>query len=490
MRTKLRDLAQVRLSGYILGRSYARRMRRHTTRYSMRLLPLLALFLLLAACELKETPDTASQPAEDVAAAADVAAEPTADTAAEAPDVGPELPVYPAVTFNKRPWLQWPTAESVTLLAETAEETPLDVVMTHAGGSFHLYTEPTRPTFQFLGMELEGLDGWFHQVDIPVPEGVGAFTVSVANADYIREVTLPQSLDSFTMIAFGDTRTHHDIHQQVADQVAAEKALVVFQTGDLMDSALELAQWNQFFQIEAKALQESFYFPIFGNHEIGGEDYYYTLFETRNSFGSERNWWLDLGQVGIIGIEQYATDWNDPEALVWLEAVLSQLQDKRWLIFAHHEPMYTFSNHGPCWSSTASTSSSPATTIATSGSRSTASPTSSPAAAAPPSTPPVPVPTRRWTWCRAGASSTTTCASKSPPTSSPSPSSIPRTAPPSIFLSCSAVPLSPPVIPRAPRVLGLAEVATPKTCASGLRVGERHVLRKVAQAACFSAVTV
>jgi predicted phosphodiesterase len=313
----------------------------------MRLLPLLALFLLLAACELKETPDTASQPAEDVAAAADVAAEPTADTAAEAPDVGPELPVYPAVTFNKRPWLQWPTAESVTLLAETAEETPLDVVMTHAGGSFHLYTEPTRPTFQFLGMELEGLDGWFHQVDIPVPEGVGAFTVSVANADYIREVTLPQSLDSFTMIAFGDTRTHHDIHQQVADQVAAEKALVVFQTGDLMDSALELAQWNQFFQIEAKALQESFYFPIFGNHEIGGEDYYYTLFETRNSFGSERNWWLDLGQVGIIGIEQYATDWNDPEALVWLEAVLSQLQDKRWLIFAHHEPMYTFSNHGP-----------------------------------------------------------------------------------------------------------------------------------------------
>jgi predicted MPP superfamily phosphohydrolase len=279
----------------------------------------------------------------------------TLQDVAEAPDTlpaidyGAELPIFPEVTFVKPPYLQWPTKESVTLLAETNEETPLHIILTWEGGATDTITTPTEPEFTFLTMPMDGLDGFFHQADIKVPEGIGEFTLTIANApDYKRDVELPQYLDSFTMIAFGDTRTNDDIHQEVSNQIVAEEALIVFQTGDLMDSGLEVAQWNNFFKIEAAMLESSFYFPIFGNHEVGGDSYYYTLFETRNSYDSERNWYAEWGPVGFIGIEQYKTRWaQDEEALLWLEETLIKLQDKRYLIFSHHEPMYTFSNHGP-----------------------------------------------------------------------------------------------------------------------------------------------
>ena len=39
--------------------------------------------------------------------------------------------------------------------------------------------------------------------------------------------------------------------------------------------------------------------------------------------------------------------WTDDESLLWLEQTLQKLEDKKWLFFTHHEPMYSFSNHGP-----------------------------------------------------------------------------------------------------------------------------------------------
>ena len=177
----------------------------------------------------------------------------TLQDVAEAPDTllaidyGAELPIFPEVSFIKPPYLQWPTTESVTLLAETNEEVPLHIILTWEGGATDTITVPTEPEFTFLTMPLDGLEGFFHQAEIKVPEGIGEFTLTIANApDYKRDVVLPQYLDSFTMIAFGDTRTNDEIHQEVSNQIVAEEALIVFQTGDLMDSALEIAQWNDF----------------------------------------------------------------------------------------------------------------------------------------------------------------------------------------------------------------------------------------------------
>lgn len=315
----------------------------------MRHLTAVLFALLMSGCAADSGSDNppSDEPASDARASVQDGAEEGGDSGFE-PDVEKVLPIYPEVSFIKRPYLQWPTSTSVTLLAETAEEVPLDVVMTYDGGATHTYSEPRKPEFTFLTMPLDGFDGWSHQLDIMVPEGIGQFELTIANApDYQREVVLPQSLESFTMVAFGDTRTNPDIHQEVSNQIVAEKPLIVFQTGDLMDSALEVKQWNEFFAIEAGMLESSFYFPIFGNHEVGGESYYYELFETRNSYDSERNWYAEWGPVGFIGIEQYKTRWEkDEDALAWLEETLAKLQDKRWLIFSHHEPMYTFSNHG------------------------------------------------------------------------------------------------------------------------------------------------
>ncbi len=323
----------------------------------MRIVRFMLFPLLLLACSNSDgSKDKKAQvPASDTVGATmeitapEVSGETPETTLAPGDDMVSETPTFPEVTFIKRPYLQWPTKTSVTLQAETANATPLAIVLTHDDGSFTTITEPYQPEFSFLGVPMDGLTGWFHKVDLPIPEGVEQFDLEIANApDYHRHVVLPQYLDSFSMIAFGDTRTNLDIHQTVSNQIVAENPLIVFQTGDLMDSGLEVAQWNTFFDIESKMLEESFYFPIFGNHELGGESYYYEFFETRNTFHSERNWYADWGPVGFIGIEQYTTHWElNDEALNWLEEALAKLQDKRWLIFSHHEPMYTFSSHGP-----------------------------------------------------------------------------------------------------------------------------------------------
>ena len=265
------------------------------------------------------------------------------------PDQITEIPPYPEVSFIKAPYLQWPTAQSVFLLAETIEETPLHIVLTGDDTEQHFVTMPFQPDFNFLTAPMPGLDGWFHQVELPVPDGETQFSLSIVNApDYHRDVVLPQSLESFVMVAFGDTRSNTEKHQMVSDLIATENPLVVLHSGDLMSSGLEVSQWNEFFDIESALLTNSFYLPVFGNHELGGETYYYGLFETGNNFHSERNWVADLGQVVIIGVEQYTTHWNyNVDGQFWLEENLKKYQDRPWLFFSHHEPMYTWSSHGP-----------------------------------------------------------------------------------------------------------------------------------------------
>jgi len=290
--------------------------------------------------------DAAAEPEkfEDLGAE-DLAAQ---EATAEVDVVEEELPVLPPVTFIKAPYLQWPTTGSVTLLAETNEETPLDVILAFEGGTEHFYSVPTIPKFQLMGTPLEPLAGFFHQVEVSLPEGVTDFSVTVANGtgDGL-DVTLPQSLDSFVMVVFGDTRTQADKHQIVVDAIVEEAPLVSVNTGDMVELGTFVTYWNEFFAIEAELLGSSFFLPVFGNHEVTGEDYFNTLFETGNSFGDERNWWADLGSVGIVGISQYGTDWSKPEPLAWLEEAFEALQDKPWLFLVHHEPMFTFSSHDP-----------------------------------------------------------------------------------------------------------------------------------------------
>ncbi len=277
--------------------------------------------------------------------AGDVAPDAAADSGAD----GSGTPVPPPATFYKTPWLQWPVPGQVTFLAETKEEVPLLLKLSWNGGQTELQTVPVKLKFDFMGIEMPTFAGWFHEVVLPVPVEVPDFDIEVVNGGFSRHVELPQFIPLSRMILFGDTRTDHAAHQAVADLILAEQSPLVLQTGDLTEGGSILTNWDKFFEIEGPMLWSSFYFPTFGNHEAFGEGYFEALFESGNNHLHERNWWVDLGDLGIINIDQYATNWASAEALAWFEDAATKLADKQWLFVTMHEPFYTFSNHLP-WS--------------------------------------------------------------------------------------------------------------------------------------------
>jgi len=272
------------------------------------------------------------------------------DGSKEAADRHGELsdsPRFPTVTFVKNPWFQWPSPGRFFILAETNEETPLDLSVEWEGGKGRYSSEPTQPEFEFLGIPLPDMDGYFHQVEVVLPKEAGSVFVRVLNSDgFERNLLLPHTLNPLQMVVFGDTRVQHDQHRMVVERIMADMPALVLHTGDMTVAGAKIEHWGTYFEIEGELLSSTFLLPIFGNHEIAGEGYFEVLYQTDNNYDdTERNWWLDLGDLAIVGIQAYSTDWTADDSLLWLEETLKKLSDKRWLFFSHHEPMYTFSNH-------------------------------------------------------------------------------------------------------------------------------------------------
>jgi len=225
---------------------------------------------------------------------------------------------------------------------------PLLVELDTGKKTHEFLSQPTTPKFELLGIPLESLTGYYHVLTMEIPEKINGAELTIVNAPgYVRKILVPQDLPEFRMVAYGDVRSQHDKHKMVVDRIAKEHPLVVLQTGHLVSSGPNLDLWEKYFEIEAPLMSGSYYFPVFGNHEWGGEGYFEAFFSTRNNYLNERTYWVDLGIVGMVVVDNYSVNWAEAEPLEWLETALSMLEDKPWLIFSSHHPIYTNSNHSP-----------------------------------------------------------------------------------------------------------------------------------------------
>jgi len=300
----------------------------------------LALVLLIAACS-----SSGGRAPDQVVPAGD------AVTAAEAvvPDDSGEHVVFTPTDLLKGPWLQWVTSASFHVMAESEDEVPL-VVEVYVDGALRttVTTTPMKPDFSNQLIPLPSTEGWIHQAEVTGVAPGEAFEVLVVNSQDTAAGIVPETGTPVSLVLFGDTRTNVDKHRMVVDAIAATGPAMVLHTGDLMASGADIAQWQEFFDIERDLMAGAFFYPIFGNHEAFGQAYFDTFFHTESNFENERNWSTIWGDFGFLGIEIYTTDWSDGEALAWMDQELSRLrEDAQWVIVAFHEPMYTFSNHGP-----------------------------------------------------------------------------------------------------------------------------------------------
>lgn len=194
--------------------------------------------------------------------------------------------------------------------------------------------ERRAPVLKFQKVTYTGLDaGTTYYYDVTgASEGQGQFK------------TPPSGQASFQFVAFGDTRTRHDVHKKVVEAVIKAAPDFVLHTGDLVADGEDASQWPVFFSIEKNLLNKTVFCPVPGNHERGSRLYYdafdqrvpYYSFDWGSAHFSMLN--NDLANVSPNSAVREAF-WA--EQMRWLEADLAAAQKADLRFIAMHSPPMT-----------------------------------------------------------------------------------------------------------------------------------------------------
>jgi acid phosphatase type 7 len=154
----------------------------------------------------------------------------------------------------------------------------------------------------------------------------------------------PNAADPYRFVAYGDTRTRHDVHRRVMETLV--KTVIpdfVLNNGDQVENGYDAALWPLFFDIEKELLRQTVFFPSLGNHERNSS-YYYELLQQKSGYYSF-DWGnghftvlnTDIGNLSASPKERDEL-WN--EQVRWLEQDLQEHQAAAWrFVSGHHPPM-------------------------------------------------------------------------------------------------------------------------------------------------------
>ncbi len=155
---------------------------------------------------------------------------------------------------------------------------------------------------------------------------------------------------TFLFGIYGDTRTGHETHRQVAEALARHRPAAVFHTGDLVADGTNWDDWVRFFSLEQDLLSGASLYPALGNHEADGATYL-DLFELpEDETGTERYYSVAIGPALFVSLDLYGSDYHaGSEQYDWLEATLAAAaQDpniRHTFVLLHHGP-YDSGSHG------------------------------------------------------------------------------------------------------------------------------------------------
>ena len=150
---------------------------------------------------------------------------------------------------------------------------------------------------------------------------------------------------SLKFIAYGDTRTNAQVHDQVAEAVVAtytadpDWQTFILHVGDLVSDGNSESVWqNEFFSPGLTHIRDmTAQLPLqacMGNHEGSG-----VLFQKYfpYPFVNTRYWSFDDGPVHVVVVDQYTSYTPGSDQLAWIESDLAA-SSKRWKFMLLHEP--------------------------------------------------------------------------------------------------------------------------------------------------------
>lgn len=147
-----------------------------------------------------------------------------------------------------------------------------------------------------------------------------------------------ESLSS-PIVIYGDSRTNHQIHQKIVDEIIKVKPVMVFHTGDLVENGLISDQWTTFNSITSDLTKIAKFYPALGNHENNSPLY----FDNFNLPNNERWYSVETDSLCFIILDSNSDCSISSEQYLWLENKLQNISEHTKFIIAifHHPPFST-----------------------------------------------------------------------------------------------------------------------------------------------------
>jgi len=153
-------------------------------------------------------------------------------------------------------------------------------------------------------------------------------------------------VDSYTFLAYGDTRSDATTHTAIVAEIVSLHPEFVLQSGDLVDHGKSASEWAEFDSIESPIKKAHIaYYPARGNHDLGG----YYLSHVTEKYDSGNGYYYAFTRHNarfmiVDSFEEY-----DPTSAQyhWLEGELAKAQKAAQNTFVmFHESPFSVGPHG------------------------------------------------------------------------------------------------------------------------------------------------
>jgi len=175
------------------------------------------------------------------------------------------------------------------------------------------------------------------------PDGLSDTGFIVSVSDGLLEDSLVVTIKIIPcLLVYGDTRTNHNIHQQIVDLILPHQPSTVFHSGDLVNNGNLSSDWDIFNTITSQLRLMSEFYPALGNHEYQSR-LYFDNFDLPNN---EQWYSVERNHIHFIILNSCVATYIGSEQYQWLEADLASVPDSvKFIAAIFHHPPYSTGPH-------------------------------------------------------------------------------------------------------------------------------------------------
>lgn len=253
-----------------------------------------------------------------------------------------------AFTFVVRPYLQYGTKHSMTVMCQTSEPgTTIVHYGPNADCDLQASSDAASEIQEVTIEDLEPETQYFYCVESRSDHGESIKSGVSTFATAVNEDT------PFAFAVLSDTQWNAVVASRVAAHAWAQRPSFLLHAGDLVDTGVDNSHWTQhFFPSMHELISRVPMFPVLGNHEQDARNYYQYM----SLPDPEYYYAFRYGCAEFFMIDTNRNVGPDSEQYAWLQEKLAE-SDAKWKVVCHHHPPYSSDENdfGDLWKTNEST---------------------------------------------------------------------------------------------------------------------------------------